>query len=230
MTGPSAGDTPVRPSSERPLVLGVAGGSGSGKTTVVREVVHRLRPDRVAVIHHDAYYRDFSHLPPDTRAEINFDHPAALETDLLVRHLQALLAGSEIQVPLYDFTSHTRRPDTQTVAPTDVLIVDGILVLAEPELRPLLDIKVFVDTDADVRFIRRLERDMRERGRSLDSVVRQYQETVRPMHLDFVEPSRRYADVIIPEGGSNRVAIDMVVAHLAGILSRSGSPSSSPSR
>ena len=228
MTGSPVRRAPVGPSPGRPLVLGVAGGSGSGKTTVVREVVHRLRPDRVAVIHHDAYYRDFSHLPADTRAGINFDHPSSLETDLLVRHLQGLLAGHQIQVPLYDFTTHTRRPETQTVAPTDVLIVDGILVLAEPDLRPLLDIKVFVDTDADVRFIRRLERDMQERGRSLDSVVRQYQDTVKPMHLDFVEPSRRYADVIIPEGGSNRVAIDMVVAHLAGILS-GRPPSSSPS-
>jgi uridine kinase len=227
MIGSAAGPGRPRPSTARPLILGVAGGSGSGKTTVVREVVHRLRPDRVAVIHHDAYYRDFSHLPPDTRAGINFDHPSSLETDLLVRHLQALLAGDEIQVPLYDFTTHTRRPETQVVAPTDVLIVDGILVLAEPDLRPLLDIKVFVDTDADVRFIRRLERDMRERGRSLDSVIGQYQDTVRPMHLDFVEPSRRYADVIIPEGGSNRVAIDMVVAHLGGILGRPSS--SSPS-
>jgi uridine kinase len=226
MTASPSRTAPARPAPGRPLVLGVAGGSGSGKTTVVREVVHRLRPDRVAVIHHDAYYRDFSHLPSDTRAAINFDHPSSLETDLLVRHLQALLAGDEIQVPLYDFTTHTRRPDTQSVAPTDVLIVDGILVLAEPDLRPLLDIKVFVDTDADIRLIRRLERDMRERGRSLDSVISQYQDTVRPMHLDFVEPSRRYADVIIPEGGSNRVAIEMVVAHLAGILSgRATSPS-----
>jgi uridine kinase len=211
---------PASPS--HPLVLGVAGGSGSGKTTVVQEIVQRTGPDRVSVIHHDAYYRDFGHLPPDTRAGINFDHPSALETDLLVRQLEALLTGQVIQVPRYDFKTHTRRPDTQPVSPTDVLIVDGILVLAEPALRPLMDVKIFVDTDADVRFIRRLQRDLRERGRSLDSVIAQYQKTVRPMHLEFVEPSRRCADVIIPEGGSNRVAIEMVVAHLVGALARRG--------
>jgi uridine kinase len=206
----------------KPVVVGVAGGSGSGKTTVVREILQRLRPDRVGVLHHDAYYRDFAHLPPDTRAGINFDHPDALETGLMVEHLEALLRGEPIEVPIYDFTTHTRTAETVRLGPTDVIIVDGILVLTEPRLRELMDIRIFVDTDADIRFIRRLERDMRERGRSLDSVVTQYLETVRPMHLDFVEPSKRWADVIIPEGGANRVAIDMVVTKLAAVLAEAG--------
>jgi uridine kinase len=205
--------TPVRP-----VVVGVAGGSGSGKTTVVRQILDGLRPDRVGLIHHDAYYRDFAHLPADARAAINFDHPESLETDLLVEHLEALLDGRAIEVPVYDFTTHRRTADTLRVVPGDVIIVDGILVLAEPRLRALMDIRLFVDTDADLRFIRRLERDLRERGRTLDSVVVQYLESVRPMHLDFVEPSRRWADVIIPEGGENRVAIDMVVTKLASVL------------
>ncbi|TVP78194.1 MAG: uridine kinase [Gemmatimonadales bacterium] len=201
-----------------PVVVGVAGGSGSGKTTVVRAILEQLRPDRVGVIHHDAYYRSFAHLPEDTRAAINFDHPEALETELLVAHVQSLLNGEAVDVPVYDFRTHARTDRTLRVRPTDVLIVDGILVLAEPDLRELMDIRIFVDTDSDIRFIRRLVRDMGERGRSLESVVTQYQDTVRPMHLEFVEPSRRWADVIIPEGGKNRVAIDMVVTKLASIL------------
>ncbi|TVP47449.1 MAG: uridine kinase [Gemmatimonadales bacterium] len=204
--------------TRRPVIVGVAGGSGSGKTTVVREILHRLRPDRVGVVHHDAYYRDFAHLPPDTRATINFDHPESLETELLESHLQALLRGESIEAPVYDFTTHTRSAETIRVGPTDVIIVDGILVLAEARLRQLMDIRIFVDTDADLRFVRRLSRDMGERGRTLDSVIRQYLESVRPMHLDFVEPSKRWADVIIPEGGENRVAIDMVVTKLASVL------------
>jgi uridine kinase len=201
-----------------PVVVGVAGGSGSGKTSVVRAILEHLRPDRVGVLHHDAYYRDYAHLPPDTRATINFDHPDALETELLEAHVEALLRGESVAVPIYDFTTHTRTAETVPLDPTDVIIVDGILVFAEPRLRALMDIRIFVDTDPDLRFIRRLTRDMRERGRSLDSVVTQYLESVRPMHLDFVEPSRRWADLIIPEGGENRVAIDMVVAKLSAIL------------
>ncbi len=202
----------------RPLVVGVAGGSGSGKTTVVREILEGLRPDRVGVIHHDAYYRDYGHLPEDTRAQINFDHPDALETELLVAHIGALLRGEAVDLPVYDFTTHARADRTLRLEPTEVLIVDGILVLAEAELRRLMDIRIFVDTDSDLRFIRRLTRDIELRGRSLDSVVTQYQEWVRPMHLEFVEPSKRYADLIIPEGGENRVAIDMLVTKLSSVL------------
>jgi uridine kinase len=202
-----------------PLFVGVAGGSGSGKSTVVRRILDGLRPDRVSVMHHDAYYRDYVHLPPDLRATINFDHPDSLETSLLVAHLDALREGGSVEVPIYDFTTHTRTPETVPVSPTEVILVDGILVLSEAAIRERMDIRLFVDTDADLRFIRRLERDVRERGRTVDSVVSQYLETVRPMHLDFVEPSKRYADVIIPEGGENVVAIDMVVARLGAAVS-----------
>jgi uridine kinase len=203
-----------------PFVLGVAGGSGSGKTTVVEEIVRHLGQDRVTVVHHDAYYRDFSHLSPEKRDEINFDHPSALETSLLVEHLHALLEGRPVEVPVYDFTTHTRTSLTRRMDPTDLILVDGILVLAEPGLRKIMNIKIFVDTDADIRFIRRMTRDMEERGRSLGSVVEQYESTVRPMHLEFVEPSKRYADVIIPVGGRNRVAVDMLVTKLASTLAR----------
>jgi uridine kinase len=196
------------------ILLGVAGGSGSGKTTVVEEILRSLRPSPVSVIHHDAYYRDLAHRPFEERAEVNFDHPDALETELLVEHLTQLRNGHGVDVPVYDFATHTRTNQVQRVEATGVIIVDGILVLAEARLRDLLDIKVFVDTDADIRFIRRLRRDMRERGRSLESVVEQYQHTVRPMHMAFVEGSRGYADIIIPEGGRNRVAIDLLVSRL----------------
>lgn len=202
----------------RPIVVGLAGGSGSGKTTVVKRILNRVGPERVAVVHHDAYYKDYAHLPEDARAGINFDHPDSLETSLLVEHMEALLRGEEVEIPTYNFTTHSRRQETLPLRPTDVIILDGILVLAEPELRALMDIKIFVDTDADVRFIRRLLRDIQERGRSLESVVAQYQETVRPMHLDFVEPSKRYADLIVPEGGENQVAIDMLVTKVLSIL------------
>lgn len=201
-----------------PVLLGVAGGSGSGKTTVVEAIVRALDPDEVSVIHHDSYYRDLTHLSPGERAGINFDHPEALETPLLVRHLEALLEGRPVDVPVYDFTAHTRTDHTQTVHPTDVVIVDGILVLAEAELRRLLEIKVFVDTAPDIRFIRRMERDLRERGRTLKSVVEQYTRTVRPMHLEFVDPSKRHADVIVPRGGHNQVAVDMLVTKVRSIL------------
>lgn len=196
------------------ILLGVAGGSGSGKTTVVEEILRGLHPQPVSVIHHDAYYKDLAHLPFKERVEVNFDHPDALETTLLVEHLLELRNGNAVEVPVYDFATHTRTSRVQPVEPTGIIIVDGILVLAEPRLRDLLDIKVFVDTDADIRFIRRLRRDMRERGRSLESVVEQYMGTVRPMHLAFVEGSRAQADIIIPEGGKNRVAIDLLVSRL----------------
>lgn len=206
-----------------PVVVGVAGGSGSGKSTVIRNIVEELRPNPVTVIHHDAYYRDLGHLPPEERGRVNFDHPDALETPLLVDHLRTLVRGEAVEVPVYDFTTHSRRHDTRQVQASEVILLDGILVLAEPELRALMDIKIFVETDPDVRFIRRLERDLEERGRTVESVVAQYHRTVRPMHLEFVEPSKRYADVIVPEGGENRVAVDMLTTKLRSVLA-SGPP------
>ncbi len=202
----------------RPVILGVAGGSGSGKTTVVREIVNALGPEQVAVIHHDSYYRDASHLPLEERTAINYDHPDALETGLLVTHLQRLRHGEAVDVPVYDFTAHVRRTERQHVSPSKVIIVDGLLILWDPALRSLMDIKVFVDTDSDLRFIRRLQRDIRERGRTAESVIRQYIDNVRPMHLEFVEPSKRYADVIIPEGGQNRVAVDMLITKVRSVV------------
>ena len=177
-----------------------------------------LAPHPVTLIHHDSYYFDYGHLTLEERAEVNFDHPASLETSLLVEHLDRLAGGRVVDVPRYDFKTHTRSPETRSATPTPVVIVDGILVLADREIRRRLDIKIFVDTDADIRFIRRLRRDIEQRGRSLDSVVQQYTNTVRPMHLDFVEPSKRYADVIVPIGGENDVAIDMVVTKLREVL------------
>jgi uridine kinase len=201
----------------RPVIIGVAGGTGSGKTTVVREIVSRLGPEDVAVVQHDSYYRDRSGIPPEERARINYDHPDALETPLLVEHLGELKAGRSIEVPVYDFATHTRTSGVVPLAPHRVVIVEGILVLAEPDLRAQMAIRVFVDTDADIRMIRRLRRDIRDRGRTLESVVEQYLETVRPMHLEFVEPSKRHAHVIIPEGGENDVAVEMLVARIQDI-------------
>jgi uridine kinase len=182
--------------------------------TVVEEILRKLHPSPASVIHHDAYYRDLSDRPFEDRLGVNFDHPDALETELLVLHLTSLRAGQPVEIPVYDFSTHTRTARVQRIEATGVIIVDGILVLAEPRLRDLLDIRVFVDTDPDIRFIRRLRRDMRERGRSLESVVEQYLKTVRPMHLAFVEGSRAHADIIIPEGGRNEVAIDLLVSRL----------------
>jgi uridine kinase len=201
-----------------PLVIGVAGGSGSGKSTVVREIVRGVSPEAVSQLHQDAYYRNFDHLAAEERGEINFDHPDALETELLVCHLDALRAGVRIEMPVYDFHRHSREERTIPVPPTRIVVLDGILVLAEPELRNRMDIRVFVDTDPDLRVLRRLRRDMKDRGRSLDSVLTQYEKTVRPMHREFVEPSKRWADIIIPEGGHNRVAVDMLVTKMASIL------------
>nr|WP_235472381.1 uridine kinase [Ardenticatena maritima] len=203
---------------ERPVIVGVAGGSGSGKTTVSRAILERVGPERIAYIQHDSYYRDMSHLPPHERARINYDHPDSLETGLLVAHLRMLQAGQPVEIPVYDFATHARLPETRRVEPRPVILVEGILVFAEPELRSLFDVKIFVDTDADIRFIRRLERDTRERGRSVQSVIEQYLTTVRPMHEEFVEPSKRYADVIIPRGGHNRVALDMVTSRILSLL------------
>lgn len=201
-----------------PIVIGVAGGSASGKTTVVTEIVGAIGADRVTVIEHDAYYHDRSTVPPSRREDINYDHPDALETDLLIRHLHELRAGRPVAVPVYDFATHTRSARSVTALPRRLIIIEGILVLAEPALRELMDIRVYVDADADIRLIRRLERDLHQRGRSLESVVRQYLQTVQPMHLEFVEPSRRHAHVIIPEGGRNQVAVDMLLAKVRSIF------------
>ena len=200
------------------IIIGVAGGSGSGKTTVVRSIVRSLGKGQVSVIHHDSYYRDASHLSPEERQSINYDHPDALETELLVEHLQALRAGEPADIPVYDFTMHNRLGETETVKPRKVIIVDGLLILWDARLRSLMDIKVYVDTDADLRFIRRLTRDMEERGRTAEWIIKQYLDTVRLMHLEFVEPSKRYADLIVPEGGHNLVAIDMLITKIRAVL------------
>jgi uridine kinase len=204
----------------RPIIIGVAGGTGSGKTTVAFAILEKVGWNRIALIQHDSYYYDASNLPLEERARLNFDHPDALETPLLVEHLKALRNGQPVQIPTYDFRTHTRLTETRLVNPEPVILVEGILIFAEPALRELFDVKIFVDADADIRFMRRLERDMKERGRSLDSVVEQYMNTVRPMHLEFVEPSKRYAHVIIPEGGHNTVALDMVVARVQTLLGK----------
>jgi uridine kinase len=201
-----------------PLVVAVAGGSGSGKTTLVNVILERVGAHRIAYLPHDAYYRDLSNLPPVQRAEVNFDHPNSLETDLLIQHIQTLKDWHPVDLPLYDFAHHARTDKTVRVDPKHVIIVEGILILAEPKLRELCDIKIFVDTDPDLRFIRRLQRDISERGRSLENVIHQYVTTVRPMHLEFVEQSKRYADVIIPEGGFNSVALDMVISRIEAYL------------
>ncbi len=196
------------------LVIGIAGGTGSGKTTVAKSIGASLPRDRVSAIEYDAYYRDRPDLAPEDRAQLNFDHPDSLETELLVTHLRSLKAGVGVDVPIYDFVSHRRRTEFHRVEPTPVVIVEGILVFVEPALRDLLDIKIFVDTDADIRIFRRIRRDMEHRGRSFDSIREQYYRTVRPMHMQFVEPSKRWADLIIPEGGNNRVALDLILAKL----------------
>ena len=200
------------------VVIGIAGGSGSGKTTVQRRVMERFGTRRIALLDHDAYYHDLAHLEPEQRARFNFDHPDALETGLLVDHLDRLLAGQAIEKPTYSFETHRRLAETETVEPRPVILVDGILVLAEPALRVRMDVKLYVDAAPDVRLMRRIERDLHERGRSVESVLDQYRRTVRPMHLEFVEPSKRHADVIIPRGGRNEVAIDMVLARVQSLL------------
>jgi uridine kinase len=195
---------------EKPLVIGVAGGSGSGKTTIINAIIKELEGVDIVTLQHDSYYRDNTHLPMEERILINYDHPDALETDLLVRHLKELIAGREIQMPIYDFTIHNRKHEGIQKKPAPVIIVDGILIFVEEELRELMDVRIFVDTDDDIRFIRRLKRDMRERSRTMESVINQYLETVKPMHSAFVQPSLRYAHVIIPEGYS-AVSAGMVI-------------------
>jgi uridine kinase len=203
---------------EKPIVFAVAGGTASGKTTVARAILDAVGASQVAYLPHDAYYKDRPDLSAEERALLNYDHPNSLETKLLIRHIKQLLKGQAVYVPVYDFTQHRRTEETVFVEPSPIILVDGILIFTRRKLRELMDIKVFVDTDSDVRFIRRLKRDMDERGRSLNSVVSQYLETVRPMHIKFVEPSKRFADVIIPGGGLNKVAMDMVVSQLQAML------------
>ena len=202
----------------KPVVFGVAGGTASGKTTVARAILDAVGASQIAYLPHDAYYSDRSDLTFEERARLNYDHPDSLDTKLLIRHIKQLSKGLPVHVPVYDFTTDRRTEETILVEPSPIILVDGILIFTKRKLRELMDIKIFVDTDSDVRFIRRLQRDMKERGRSLDSVVKQYLETVRPMHLKFVEPSKRYADIIIPGGGQNRVAMEMVVSRLQMLL------------
>jgi uridine kinase len=198
----------------RPYIVGIAGGTGSGKTTVADKLAQAMPAGRCVTIEHDAYYRDQGHLPAEDRDAINYDHPTALDSELLARHLAELRGGRAIEAPIYDFATHTRRRETRSLAPARVIIVEGILVFAEPALRELMDIKIFVDTDPDIRLMRRIRRDLEERGRTLSSVRDQYHTTVRPMHLEYVEPSKRWADLIIPEGGDNRVALDVLLGQL----------------
>lgn len=205
---------------KRPVVIGIAGGSGSGKTTVLEQIMEACGAERIAVLDHDAYYRDLSHLSFEERTGFNFDHPDALETELMREHLDQLLEGSPIEKPIYDFKTHTRKEETTTVEPRPVILIEGILVLAETLLAERMDIRIFVDAADDIRLMRRIRRDLQERDRSIESILRQYERTVRPMHLEFVEPSKRKADVIIPRGGHNHVAIQMVLARIDGLLDR----------
>ena len=203
---------------KHPVIIGIAGGSGSGKTTVIRRIIENLNSSSIAVIEHDAYYKDLRHLSAEERKSVNFDHPNALDTELLLTHIRQLLQGNSIEKPTYDYNLHLRHEATIRVDPKPVIIVDGILVLAEKELAELMDIKIFVDTDGDVRLLRRIRRDLEERGRSIENILLQYEKTVRPMYIQFVEPSKRRADVIIPRGGHNHVAIEMVVARINNLL------------
>jgi uridine kinase len=201
-----------------PLIVGVAGGTGSGKTTVVRSLIRALGPEQVALLEQDAYYRDTSHLAPEQRARLNYDHPDAIDEPLLAEHIRALKAGQAVEVPRYDFVEHRRLEETRRVEPRRCVVVEGILVLATESIRSALDLRLYVQTDADIRFIRRLSRDIEQRGRTVRSVIEQWEATVRPMHLQFVEPSMRHADLIIPEGGFNTVALDVILAHLERVV------------
>ncbi len=200
------------------LVVGIAGGTGSGKTTVTNKILESLDKSRVLVIQHDSYYRDISAYDGATPDQINFDHPASLDTDLLIRHIRELKEGNPVHQPIYNFTTHRRLGETKILKPLEIIIIEGILIFVEKELRDLMDIKLFIDTDADERLIRRIRRDIMERGRSIDSVMQQYTVTVKPMHLEFVEPSKHWADIIIPRGAENSVAIDMVVTKIRSML------------
>ena len=202
----------------RPIIIGVTGGSGGGKTSVSRAILSHFPDEKISMIEHDSYYKDQSHLTFEERVKTNYDHPFAFDTDLMIEQIKELLAGRPVDIPTYDYTEHTRSSKTYRQEPQDVFIVEGILVLEDKRLRDLMDIKIFVDTDDDVRIIRRIKRDMEERGRSLDSVIDQYLGVVKPMYHQFIEPTKRYADIVIPEGVSNTVAIDLLTTKMAKIL------------
>lgn len=204
----------------KPMLIGIVGGTGSGKSTVSREIFKAIQEKDLTIIEQDSYYKDQTELTFEERVKTNYDHPFAFDNELLKEHLQALLRNESIEKPIYDFENHTRKKETIRVEPKDIIILEGILILFEKEIRDLLDIKIFVDTDSDVRVIRRILRDIKDRGRTLDSVIHQYMDTVRPAHLQFIEPSKRYADIIIPEGGYNKVAIDIIVAKIKSILNK----------
>lgn len=205
---------------QKPVVIGVTGGTGSGKTTVTKRILKDIPDQQILVIEQDSYYKDQSHMPFEERIKTNYDHPFAFDNDLFIKQLKDLVNYKIIKKPVYDYKIHTRKPDTITVHPADVIIVEGILILEDKRLRDLMDIKIFVDTDADVRFIRRLVRDINRRGRTMESVINQYLSVVRPMHLRFVEPTKRYADIIVPEGGENDVAIDLLVTKINTIFEK----------
>ncbi|HLR24441.1 MAG TPA: uridine kinase [Fodinibius sp.] len=203
----------------KPLIIGVAGGSGSGKTTVVNHIMNAIGEDNILLLQHDSYYRDLKHLPFEERTKHNFDHPSSLETELMIRHIKALKEGYQVEIPIYDFTKHIRKTETRVGNAKKIILIDGILIFSEKELREQMDIKLYVDTDGDIRLMRRIKRDIVERDRELENVLDQYEKFVRPMHLEFVEPSKRYADIIIPRGGENKVALDMVNALIQDRLS-----------
>ena len=205
----------------RSMIIGISGGTGSGKTTVAQKIINSVGGGNVVFLQHDSYYRNLGDMPVELRHKVNFDHPDALDTDLMMNHIEALRAGESIEQPTYDYATHSRRSETVHVNPRPVIIVEGILVFVNPKMRALMELKIFVDTDADIRFIRRLDRDVHERGRTVESVISQYTTVVRPMHLQFVEPSKRYADIIIPEGGHNEVGIDLITGKIKSILDRS---------
>ncbi len=204
---------------KKPIIIGVTGGSGGGKTSVSRAILSNFPDENIAMIEHDSYYKDQSHLTFEERVKTNYDHPLAFDTDLMIEQLNELIEGRPVDIPVYDYTQHTRSDQTVRMEPQDVIIVEGILVLEDKRLRDLMDIKLFVDTDDDIRIIRRIKRDMEERGRSLDSIIEQYTEVVKPMYHQFIEPTKRYADIVIPEGVSNVVAIDLINTKVASILS-----------
>lgn len=202
------------------MIIGICGGTGSGKTTVARRILENVRDDYVIFLQQDSYYRNLGDMPLELRHQINFDHPDALDNDLFINHVKALRAGEAIEMPVYDFSTHSRKNETIHIEPKPILILEGILIFVDAALRELMDIKIFVDTDDDLRFIRRLQRDVHERGRTVESVIKQYLDTVRPMHEQFVEPSKRFADVIIPEGGYNEVGIDLISGKIRAQLQR----------